>query len=87
MAEFLFDYVLAAPQGRQREWHIFYRSHSEDEANKYVEQLRKWYDDMRNQREAIAANLRGGVHLAMLRPLAPAVVSTAIGPAGKSVRP
>jgi hypothetical protein len=55
VADFLFDYVLAAPVDVKREWHIFYRSHSEEDANKYVAQLRKWYDDLEKQRDAIAA--------------------------------
>ena len=54
VADFLLDYVLAPPQGVKRDWHIFYRTHSEDDANRYVEQLRKDYDDMETKREAIA---------------------------------
>jgi hypothetical protein len=54
VADFLLDYVLAAPGGVKRDWHVFYRTHSEDDANDYVDRLRKDYDDMETKREAIA---------------------------------
>ncbi len=86
VADFLLDYVLAPPQGVKRDWHIFYRTHSEDDANKYVEQSAERVRRHGNQARGDRPNLRGGLHLAMLRALAPAVVSTAIGPAGIAMR-
>ena len=49
VADFLLDYVLAAPENVKRQWHVFYRAKTEEEANKFVEQLRADYDAMESQ--------------------------------------
>ena len=51
---FLLDYVLARSEGIKRDWNVFYRTHTEAEANKLIAQLRIDYDDLENKREAIA---------------------------------
>jgi hypothetical protein len=54
VADFLLDYVLAAPEGIKREWHLFYRFHTEQDANKDIDKMRKLYDELETQREELA---------------------------------
>lgn len=53
-AEFLLDYVLTELPGVKREWHVFYRFHTEKEANKDIEAMRKAYDELATKREELA---------------------------------
>ena len=45
---------LAAPKGIKRDWNVFYRTHTEAEADKLIAQLRIDYDNLEQQRDAIA---------------------------------
>ncbi len=54
VVSFLLDYVLAAPKGIKRDWNVFYRTHTEAEADKLIAQLRIDYDNLEQQRDAIA---------------------------------
>jgi hypothetical protein len=54
VSDFLIAFMLAAPENSQRQWHVFFRAKTTDEADKYVEQLRIWYDSLDSQRREIA---------------------------------
>jgi hypothetical protein len=53
-ASFLIDFILSSRSEVQRQWHVFYRAKTEDDATQYVQQLRNWYDTMESQRASIA---------------------------------
>jgi hypothetical protein len=55
LADFLIAYILAAPDNTQRQWHVFSRAKTTEEADQYVAQLRSWYDALESQRQSIAA--------------------------------
>jgi hypothetical protein len=54
-ADFVIAYILAAPDNTQRQWHVFTRSKTTEEADQYVAQLRSWYDALESQRQSIAS--------------------------------
>ena len=53
-ASFLIEFIISPKENTQRQWHVFFRGKSEDEATDYRKQLRNWYDTMVAQRDAIA---------------------------------
>jgi hypothetical protein len=54
-ASMLLEFILAGSDKTKRMWHVFFRAHTEDEANTYIAQLRNWYDTMEQQRAQMAA--------------------------------
>jgi hypothetical protein len=52
---FLLDFILTPEQNTEREWHVFFRCRTEDQATEYRTQLRQWYDTLEAQRSQIAA--------------------------------
>jgi hypothetical protein len=54
-ASFLLDFILTGGDDTKRRWHVFYRARSKDDADKYIAQLRQWYDTMEAQRDHMAA--------------------------------
>ncbi|MGA2620588.1 MAG: hypothetical protein ABSF26_23445 [Thermoguttaceae bacterium] len=53
-ASFLLDFILRGTGQTTREWHVFFRAKTQDEADKYIAQLRNWYDTLETQRAQIA---------------------------------
>jgi hypothetical protein len=53
-ANFIMEFILSAAEGAKRQWHVFSRAKSEDEADKFVQQLRSDYDRLEAQRQAVA---------------------------------
>lgn len=58
VSDFLIAYILAAPDDTQRQWHVFFRAKTPENADQYVEQLRNWYDTLESQRQTIASIYR-----------------------------
>ena len=54
-ASFLLDFILAGKKETKRQWHVFFRAKTQAEADKYIAQLRSWYDSQEQQRAQIAA--------------------------------
>jgi len=52
-AEFIVDYLAAAPQGVMRKWHVFARFKMETEANQALASARVQYDRMVAYREQL----------------------------------
>ena len=53
-ASFLLDFILSGDSNTQRQWHVFFRAKTDEDANKYIQQLREWYDSQESQRAQIA---------------------------------
>lgn len=53
-ASFLLDFILGGDSRTQRQWHVFFRAKTDEDANKYITQLREWYDTQESQRAQIA---------------------------------
>jgi hypothetical protein len=53
-ADFLIEYTMTGEKGSKRMWHVFTRAKTEAEATRYVEQLRRDYDMLDSQRQAVA---------------------------------
>ncbi len=49
-ASFLLDFILSGTGKTTRAWHVFFRRKTQDEADKYIAQLRNWYDTLEAQR-------------------------------------
>jgi hypothetical protein len=54
-ASMLLEFILAGSEKTKRMWHVFFRAHTEEEANNYIAQLRNWYDTMETQRAQMAS--------------------------------
>ncbi len=53
-ADYLADYMVSAPQGKDRSWRAFARFKTSDDAEKFVVDLRQQYDAMVEYRDKIA---------------------------------
>jgi len=54
-ASMLLEFILAGSDKTKRMWHVFFRAHTQEEADTYIAQLRNWYDTMEQQRAEMAA--------------------------------
>jgi len=54
-ADFIIDFTFNLPKNHRGEWHVFFRAHTQEEADTYIAQLRNWYDTMEQQRAQMAA--------------------------------
>ena len=55
VSNFLIAYILAAPDNTQRQWHVFFRTKTAEDADQHVMQLRNWYDTLESQRKEVAS--------------------------------
>ena len=53
-ADHLLDFILTSTAGLKRDWHVFFRLKTQAEADKYIADLRSWYDSMESERARIA---------------------------------
>lgn len=54
-ADFLIDFIFNSPKNHKGEWHVFFRGHTEAQANDYRQQMRDWYDSMEAERAQLAS--------------------------------
>jgi hypothetical protein len=53
-ASYLLDFILTTVDGIKRQWNVFFRLKTQAEADKYIADLRSWYDSMESERARIA---------------------------------